>query len=141
MLRRGVAIFIVLHGLIHLIGFAVPWRLAVFDGLPYSTSAVYGLLEMGDAGARALAIVWLGVAAAFVVGAVAIWRHRRWAAGWCTASAAVSAAVCFLGLPSAVTGLLVDVVIIGAFILLGPSRTRVPALWSKTQPKALHPPR
>lgn len=45
MVRRGVAIFIALHGLIHLIGFAVPWKLAVFDGLPYSTSGVFGLVE------------------------------------------------------------------------------------------------
>ena len=140
MLRRGVAIFIALHGLIHLIGFAVPWKLAVFDGLPYSTSAVFGLVEMGDAGARALAIVWLGTAVAFVVGGVAIWQRRGWAAGWTAASAVISAVVCFLGLPSSAFGLLVDVVIVGAFVLLGPARTRVTPLWSRTQPSSLHPP-
>ncbi len=36
MLRRGVAAFIALDGLIHLTGCAVPWKPAVFEGLPGS---------------------------------------------------------------------------------------------------------
>jgi hypothetical protein len=66
-----------LHGLIHLIGFVVPSRLAELQGFSYTTTAAWGHIELGEAGARALGLVWLVTAFAFVVAAYAISRARR----------------------------------------------------------------
>lgn len=38
MFNTLVAIFLILHGLIHLIGFVVPWQLVKTDEFPYSTT-------------------------------------------------------------------------------------------------------
>jgi hypothetical protein len=41
--RIGASTFLVLHGLIHLMGFAVYLQLAEIEGLPYKTSVLNGL--------------------------------------------------------------------------------------------------
>lgn len=122
MLRRGFAILLVLHGLIHLIGFVVPWHLATLAGFPYSTSALWGRLELGATGAQVLGLPWLGLAIAFVVAGVGIWCGSAWAVASSAIAAVVSLVVCALGSPAAAAGLVVNVVVLVAD---GPGRARV----------------
>jgi hypothetical protein len=51
-LRIAAAVVVAAHGLIHLIGFVVPWGIAVVEGFPYRTTALGGALALGEAGAR-----------------------------------------------------------------------------------------
>jgi hypothetical protein len=97
------------HGLIGLIGFVVPWRLAVIDGFAYRTTALGGAIALGDAGARIVGVAWLVIAAGFVIAAVAIWRGARWAPGLTAVLAGASLAVSILGLPETAAGIVVNI--------------------------------
>ncbi|HYO42155.1 MAG TPA: hypothetical protein VES19_03055 [Candidatus Limnocylindrales bacterium] len=116
MIRTLAAAVLAAHGLIGLIGFVVPWRLAVVDGFAYRTTALDGVIELGDAGARIVGVAWLGIALGFVIAAVATWRGARWAPGLTAVLAVASIAVCVLGLPETVAGIVVN---IGILTVLG----------------------
>jgi hypothetical protein len=108
-----VAAVVAIHGLIHLIGFVVPWNLASLEGFPYRTTALGGAIALGEAGARAVGVVWLGCAVGFFIAGVGIWRGESWALPLAAALAVVSIVICALGLPESVAGIVVNAVIIG----------------------------
>lgn len=102
------------HGLIHLIGFVVPWRLATLPDFPYRATALNGALEVGDTGARLLGLGWLGLAVGFVVGAVGVGQGEPWALPLVGVLGLVSLGFCILGLPEAAAGIVVNLGILGA---------------------------
>ena len=114
MLRTIAAAIVGVHGLIHVIGFVVPWRLAEISGFAYRTTALDGALALGDGGVRAIGLVWLGLALGFGVAALAIWRSRPWVVPLIGGLAAVSTVVCVLGLPDAAAGIAVNLGILAA---------------------------
>jgi hypothetical protein len=105
-----------LHGLIHLIGFVVPWGLAQVEGFPYRTTAFAGAIELGDMGARAVGVAWLLLAVGFVIAAVALWRRELWAVPVAVGLAIGSAVVCAAGLPEAAVGIAVDALVVALSI-------------------------
>jgi hypothetical protein len=112
MTRRIAAVAVAAHGLIHLIGFVVPWGIAQVEGFPYRTTALGGAVALGDAGARAVGLAWLVIAVGFVVAGIALWRDARWAPAFAATLAVVSIAVCALGLPEAAFGIVVNLAIL-----------------------------
>jgi hypothetical protein len=52
MIRTFAAVLLALHGVIHLIGFVVPWRIATLQDFAYRTTAFNGALDLGETGAR-----------------------------------------------------------------------------------------
>jgi hypothetical protein len=112
MTRRIAAVLLAAHGLIHLIGFVVPWGIAQVEGFPYRTTALGGAITLGDGGVRAVGVAWLALAVLFVVAGVALWRGARWAPGLAAVLAVASIAVCALGLPEAAFGIVVDLAIL-----------------------------
>ena len=66
MIRTLAAAILAAHGLIHLIGFVVPWGIAQVEGFPYRTSALAGAVALGETGARAVGVAWLVLAVGFV---------------------------------------------------------------------------
>jgi hypothetical protein len=115
--RRIAAVTLALHGLVHLIGFVVPWRLAQVEGFAYRTTALDGAIVLGEAGSLVIGLAWLAVAVGFMVGAVGVWEARAWAVPVVGVLAAASLVVCLLGLPETVAGLAFDIVILGAVAL------------------------
>ncbi len=114
MVRTLAAALLAVHGLIHLIGFVVPWGIAQVEGFPYRTSAFAGAVTLGEAGARLVGVAWLLLAVGFVVAGVATWRRATWAAPLTAVLAVGSIVVCALGLPEAVFGIVVNVAILAA---------------------------
>jgi hypothetical protein len=114
MIRLAGAALVALHGAIHLIGFVVPWRLATIDGFPYRVTALGGMTDLGDVGARVLGIVWLACAVGFIVAGVGIGRRAPWALPLTAVLAAVSLVVCVMGLPETAAGIVVNVGILSA---------------------------
>ena len=53
-MRFALAALLIAHGVAHLVGFLVPWKLLSTAEVPYRTTVLGGLIEVGDAGARAL---------------------------------------------------------------------------------------
>ena len=114
MTRFLAAALLALHGLIHLIGFVVPWGIAQVEGFPYRTSALGGALALGDTGARLVGVAWLVLAIGFLVAALGVWRGAAWAVPVSAVLAGASIVVCALGLPEAVFGIVVNVAVLAA---------------------------
>lgn len=92
-LRSVAAAVLAVHGLIHLIGFLVPWRIAQVEGFAYRTTALGGSVELGTTGAQVVGLAWLKIAVGFVVAAVGVWRRSAWALGLTAALATASLVV------------------------------------------------
>jgi predicted cation transporter len=111
-IRIVAAVVVAGHGLIHLIGFVVPWGLAQVEGFPYRTTALGGAIALGDAGARAVGVAWLVCAVGFVVAGLGIWRGARWGLPLAAVLAVASIVLCVLGLPESVAGIVVNALIL-----------------------------
>jgi hypothetical protein len=105
---RAFAVLLVLHGLVHLIGFTVPWRLGGLRESEYSTLILNRSIEVGDTVVKLLGLLWLAAAVAFVVVAAMVWRGHRWAVRTVVALLLGSAVLCTVDLPTSVMGLAID---------------------------------
>ena len=56
MIQTIVAVLLALHGVIHLIGFVTPWRIATLEGFAYRTTVFNGALDIGDIGVRVIGL-------------------------------------------------------------------------------------
>lgn len=100
------------HGLIHLIGFVVPWRIADVEGFAYRTTVLGGSVDLGASGAQLVGLAWLAIAVGFVVATIGAWRQAAWAPAGAAVLAIASLVVCVLGLPETAAGIVVNVAIL-----------------------------
>ncbi len=118
MIRIIVAVLLIGHGLVHLLGFVVPWRLATLEEMPYKTTLLAGTLDVGTAGIRVVGVLWLLAAIGFVVAGVGVFIQQPW---WGTVTLGVtlfSLVLCILGWPEARFGVLVNLGIL-AYLFFG----------------------
>jgi hypothetical protein len=73
-LRVVASAVLCLHGLVHLLGTAVYFRLAEVPEFPYKTSLLGGRWDLGAAGIRVFGLLWAGTAIGFGIAAVAVLR-------------------------------------------------------------------
>jgi hypothetical protein len=126
--RALVAIALAAHGLIHLIGFVVPWQLATMEGFDYRATALNGAIAIGEGGVRIVGLVWLALAAGFVLAAFGVCRSAPWAVPLVAALALASLIMCIQGLPETAAGIAVNVTILAVVAWLAvrhPATTRV----------------
>jgi hypothetical protein len=112
MVQVFVAIFLILHGLVHLLWFVVPWRIMEVDGLPYSTTIIGGRIDVGQGGIRFVGLLWILGAIAFVIAGIGLLFSAPW---WWTATllaAIYSLFLSVLGWPDSKYGALIDVLIL-----------------------------
>jgi hypothetical protein len=126
MIRRTAGVVLALHGLIHVIGFLSPWRIATLEGFAYRTTAFNGGLDIGDIGVRAIGLVWLGLTLGFLAAGYGLWRGKPWAVGLAGVLAVVSLIVSIVGLPETVAGVVVDAAILATVSYLAVSKSRYP---------------
>ena len=112
MVRRVAAVLIGAHGLVHLIGFVVPFRLVELQGYAYTTSAAWGHIELGDGGTRLVGVLWLLATIAFITAGYGLWHSASWAIPLTAVTAGGSLPLCVLGSPTASAGIAIDVLII-----------------------------
>ncbi|HFQ94378.1 MAG TPA: hypothetical protein ENK32_10235, partial [Anaerolineae bacterium] len=72
------AAIIILHGLVHLLGFVAYWPLAELAELPYKTTLLNGRFPIGASGMRVYSVVWLVTAVAFVMAAIGLLAKQSW---------------------------------------------------------------
>ncbi len=74
----GTAILL-LHGLIHIIGVLMYWKIAELEDFGgYKTALLGGRLEVGDAGMRVFGALWGVAMIGFVIAAYGVARQRDW---------------------------------------------------------------
>lgn len=117
-MRIVFALLFLIHGIAHGVGFVVPWRLADFEEMPYTTTLLAGRLEVGAVGIRLVGILWLLVGVAFLVVGVAAWTRQAWWPQLAGGLAIVSLMLCVLGWPESRIGLVVNLTIL-VLLLLG----------------------
>jgi len=116
-MRFILAALLIGHGVAHIVGFVVPWKLMQMPEMPYRTTILGGMIDVGDAGIRVIGILWLSIGLAFVVvagGVVAGWSMRMAV----FALLALSSAFCVIGWPEARIGLIVNAALLAALLAL-----------------------
>lgn len=116
MIRFFLAALLIVHGVAHLVGFVVPWRLVASPDVPYRTTILAGTIDVGDAGVRALGIVWLMAALSFVLLGCALFAGFNVRA-WVLVLLGSSLVLCVLGWPDARIGFIVNVVLLGVIFV------------------------
>jgi hypothetical protein len=129
---RVFAVFLVLHGLVHLIGFTVPWRLGGLRGSEYSTLVLNRSIEVGDTAVRLLGLMWLAAAGAFIVVGAMVWRGHPWARRAAVALLLGSAVLCTIDLPSSVMGLVIDIAVLALLAVAPRGLLLRPSSWASS---------
>lgn len=99
---------IIIHGLIHLLGFAAYWPLAEIAELPYKTSLLNGRWELGESGMRSFSALWLIVAAGLVGSAVGLAQKQAWWLPVMSAAVLLSLMICILDWQNAWRGAIIS---------------------------------
>jgi hypothetical protein len=117
-MRSVLAVLLVAHAVAHVVGFAVPWRLAISADVPYRTTIVNGLIDLGPAGIKAVGVIWLLVAVAFGTIGVGVLARTSWWYPVLLPLIGTSVVLCVLQWPDTRFGLLANGVIL-ALLLVG----------------------
>lgn len=72
------AVILLAHGVAHVVGFVVAWRILTLPEVPYHTTILAGSIEVGTGGIRAVGLAWLVTALAFAAVAVALLLQLAW---------------------------------------------------------------
>lgn len=100
---------LVLHGIAHIVGFVAPWKLLEMTEVPYKTTVLGGMIDLGDVGIRFVGVLWLIVAIGFAAAAMGLLTHEPWWRGLALACTGVSVILTLAELPTTKAGLFVDV--------------------------------
>jgi hypothetical protein len=113
-MRITLAVLMLLHGVAHVPGFLVPWRLMREpDGGSLSTRLLGGI-NVGETGLRLLGLGWLLLAVAFVVAAAATWVNRESWPAIASLIAVISLVFTILELPESRIGVVVNLALLAA---------------------------
>jgi len=117
-MRVLLTLFIGLHATAHLVGFAGSWRLSAPEGIPYRTTVLGGRLDLGDVGIRAVGILWLLAALAFLIAAAGVLTNASWGMTATIGVSMASLGLCLLEWPQARIGAVMNVALIASVLLL-----------------------
>ena len=106
----GLAIFLLLHGLAHLVGFLTPFGLG--GAAPIQSSMLAGRVAIGVVPMKALGILWLGGATAFTIAAFGVWHRAPWWPSFTFGTAVASLILCILSFPQSKIGIPINVALI-----------------------------
>ena len=108
----ALSIVLLLHGLAHLPGFLVSWRVMHAADLPYTTMILGNTVNVGDAGIRFVGVLWLIVGLGCVAAGIAGIRGMHSWPLLALSAVTLSSLLCIVGWPAARIGLAVDVVLL-----------------------------
>ena len=120
--RYAAALIVLIHGLIHLMGFVSYWRLAVIEGIPYKTTLLNGAWEVGESGIRLFGALWLVATVAFILADIGLVTEQDWWPPVMAGAAVLSLVITALDWRVAYTGVVINVVIL-ALLLIVPRLT------------------
>lgn len=112
-------VILAVHGLAHLVGFAVAWQIATFEEMPYKTTILAGAVDLGHVGIRFMGALWLAVAVAFVTVAVGAFVGASWWFPSALLVTAFSLLMTILGWPDSRIGVAVNIVLLVALTIIG----------------------
>jgi hypothetical protein len=109
-MRHILAIGFILHGIAHLVGFAVPWGLV--KTAPYKTTILAGKIDVHDAGIRIIGLLWLLAALVFAAAGIALLTRQGWWRPATLVAASYSFVLCIVNWPDSRIGAVINVAIV-----------------------------
>ncbi|MDX1416031.1 MAG: DUF6544 family protein [Candidatus Promineifilaceae bacterium] len=109
---------VLLHGLVHLIGFVAYWPLAEIAGLPYKTTLLGQRWAIDSGGMRLYSVLWLGTAVALVAATAGLIAGRSWGLPLMTAAVIVSLIITALDWGNAFRGFILNLVLLVPLLLV-----------------------
>lgn len=109
---------VVIHGLIHLLGFVAYWPLGEIAELPYKTTLLNGRFQLSQSGMRLYSVLWLLAAVALIGSAVSLAADRAWWLPLMVTAVILSLVVTVLDWSSAFRGALLSLVMLVPLLLL-----------------------
>jgi hypothetical protein len=116
-LKIILALYLILHGGIHILGFLANFDLLKWDEITYSTRVLMGRIDLGYVGIRLLGIVWLIVMVMYIVAGIAVFSMPDWWLNLTLLATGLSMVLCILGLPDTRIGILANLVLLGFLYL------------------------
>lgn len=113
----GASVAIAIHGLIHMMGLVAYWPLGVLKEMPYKITLLDGCWEVGPAGMRIFAALWLVTAFGFVVAAAGLLMLQPWWRPLILGTIVLSTVLVALDWTSAFRGAIINAVILALVIL------------------------
>lgn len=115
-----VAIILILHGLIHLMGTVTYMKIGTVQGLTYKTTLLGGRRDLGESGIAVYGALWAAAAIGFVIAAIAMLFGWDWWKPVLTGVTIFSLALTALDWEVASAGAILNVVIL-AWLWLAPN--------------------
>ena len=109
---------VMIHGLIHLLGFVAYWPLAEIAELPYKTTLLNGRFPVSEMGMRLFSVLWVAVTIGLVCAAIGALTGQSWWFPLMWGAVLLSLLVCVLDWDNAFRGAVVDLVIMGVLLLV-----------------------
>jgi hypothetical protein len=119
-MRFAFAFFVLVHGIAHLPGFVVPWRLASLSEMPYKTTLLNGAVDAGPFGARVVGLLWLLAGLGCVATAVAALRGISGWPAFALGVLGLSLVLCVLNWPDSSMGLVINLGLLAILFLARP---------------------
>jgi hypothetical protein len=137
----AIALFLAAHGVAHLVGCLVSWRLMTSPEVPYTTTLLGGRVDIGDMGRRAVGALWLAGAVVFVIAGLAFGLGRPSAPLLIAGAAAGSLLLCAIEWPQARVGVFVNVALLVVLPAIGwiSWRHRTDDVWTRIERSAAPP--
>ena len=108
---------VIIHGLIHLMGFVAYWPLGEVAELPYKTTLLGGRWTVGAIGMRLFSVFWLAAALGFVAAAFGLLAGKEWWLPLLSVTVILSLVICVLDWQNASRGAILDLVILVPVLL------------------------
>lgn len=103
---------VIVHGLIHLMGFVAYWPLAEIAELPYKTNLLNGRLALSQSGMQLFSVLWLLAAVGLVAAAVSLVLDQSWWLPLMVVAVGVSLMVTVLDWSNAFRGAIISLLIL-----------------------------
>jgi hypothetical protein len=117
-MKIAFSVLLLIHAFAHLVGFVVPWGLVQLEDMPYRTTLLAGRLDVGHGGIRAMGILWLLSAIAFVGSAATLLVETEWWSQLLFWAVVFSFVLCLLGWPDSRFGLVINLLVL-VLLLIG----------------------
>lgn len=115
-IRNIGGIFIILHGIAHLMATSVYWKLNESPDLPYDTTILGSRIDLGEAGIALYGVLWLIAGLVTALSGVGLLVRWSWARQLLIGVTLFSLAICLLVFEAAKIGIAINIGILSTLL-------------------------
>ncbi len=112
MLNYILAALLFIHGVAHLVGFVVSWKLADLKEMPFSTKIFSKKIELGETGIKIYGLIWLLLAVFYIICVILILFNGPIYKNILISASVLSLIMSILGVPESKFGIVINVLLI-----------------------------